>query len=47
MKVFLSVFISVNDMLGREALVVLADFSQIVAEEIDKPISNIRGVING
>ena len=33
--------ISVDGMLGREALAVLADLSRIMAAEIDEPISHV------
>ena len=39
--------ISVDGMLGTEALVVLTQLSQIMAVIMDEPISHVRGWING
>ena len=47
MKVFLSVFISVDDMLGREALVVRTQLIRTIIEKIDEPILHVRGWIKG
>ena len=38
--------ISVNGFLGREALVVLANLSRLMAAKMDKPISHVRGWVN-
>ena len=46
-KCFLPFVLYVDGMLGREALVVLANFSRLVAEKIDEPISHVQGWING
>ena len=40
-KHFSPFFLSVDGMLGREALVVLANFIQLVAEKIDEPILHV------
>ena len=34
-------------MLGREALVVLANLSELVASKMDKPIAHMWGWVNG
>ena len=34
-------------MLGREAPVVLSQFSRVMAEKRDKPLSQVRGQVNG
>ena len=41
-----SIFLSVNDMLGGEALALLADLSRIVAAKMDEPILHMWGWIN-
>ena len=41
------VVLSVDGMLGRKALVVLVDFSQIMAAKMDEPFLNDRGWRNG
>ena len=46
-KHFSPFVLSVNGMLGREALVVLADLSRIMAAKIDEPILHVQGWING
>ena len=40
-------FLSIYGMLGREALVVLANLSELMAAKIDEPIFHMRGWING
>ena len=40
-------FISVDGMVGKEALVIINGLSRIVAEKMDDPISHICGWING
>ena len=39
--------LSVDEMLGKEALVVLASLSRIMAAKMDEPILHVRGWING
>ena len=39
--------ISVDGMLGKKALVILANLSQIMAAKMDEPILHVRGWING
>ena len=39
--------LSVNDMIGRESLVVLVQLSRTVEAKMDKPISKLRGWTNG
>ena len=46
-KRFLSFVISVDGMLGKEALVILAQLSQTMAAKMNKPILHVRGWING
>ena len=46
-KHFSPFFLSVKCMIGREALVVLAQLSQTMAEKMYKPISYVRVWING
>ena len=38
---------SVNNMLGKESLVILVQLSRTMAAKIDKPISNVGGWKNG
>ena len=45
-KHFSIFFLSVNSMLGREALVVLVQFSPTMAAKMDEPISHVQGLIN-
>ena len=40
-------FLSVNGLLVRKPLVVLAQFSRNMAKKRNKPLSHIRGLING
>ena len=45
---FCSPFVlSVDRMLGRKALVVLSQLSRFMAEKRDKPLSQVRGWVNG
>ena len=47
-NVFLhSFFLSIYGMLGREALVVLANLSRLMAAKIDEPIFHMQGWISG
>ena len=46
-EIFFSVFISIDGVLGKEALIVLANLSQLMAVKMDEPISHVRGWING
>ena len=46
-KHFSPFVLSVYGILGREALVLLAQLSQIIAEKRDKPILHVRVWING
>ena len=46
-KYFCPFVLSVNGMLGREAMVVLANLSQIMAAKLDKLISHVKDWING
>ena len=46
-KHFSPIIISVNGMLGRESLVVLANLSRLMAVKMDEPISHVQGWING
>ena len=39
--------ISIDGMIGREALAVLAKLSRTMAEKMDEPILHVRGWING
>ena len=39
--------LSVDGMLGREALVALDNLSQLMAAKMDEPILHVRGYING
>ena len=39
--------LSVDGMLGREALVVLANLSRLIAVKMNEPLSHVRGWING
>ena len=39
--------IYVDSMLGREALVILANLSQLMAEKMDEPILHVQGWISG
>ena len=39
--------LSIYGVLGREALVVLAQLSRSMAEKMDEPILHVRGWING
>ena len=45
-KRFSPFIVSVDGMLGREALVILANLSQIVASKMDEPIFHMQGFIN-
>ena len=38
--------LSIGEILGREALVVLVNLSQLMAEKTDDPISRVQGCIN-
>ena len=40
-------FISVNDMLGKEVLVVIVNFSRLMAEKMKEPILHVRGWVVG
>ena len=40
-------FLSVNGMLGREALVVLSQLSRVMAEKREEPLLQVRGWVNG
>ena len=45
---YFSLFVlSVDGMMGKEALVVLATFIQIMAAKMNKPILHITGWVNG
>ena len=45
--VFFSLFVfSIAGMLGKEALVVLANLSQLMESKMDDPISHVHGWIN-
>ena len=46
-KHFSPFVLSVDGMLGREALVVLANLNQIMAAKMDEPILHVWGWING
>ena len=46
-KQFYPFVISVDGMLGREALVVIVQLSQTMAGKMYKPISHVQGWING
>ena len=46
-ETFYQFFLSIDGMLGREALAVLANLSRIMAEKIDVPILHLRGWIYG
>ena len=47
-RIHFSLFsLSVDGMLGKEALVVLTNLSQLVAEKLEEPISHLRGWFNG
>ena len=46
-NVFYPFVLSVNDMLGRESLVILMQLSKTMTAKMDKPISNVRGWTNG
>ena len=46
-NVFFKFFLSVGGMLGREALVLLAQLSQTMAEKRDKTFLHVQGWING
>ena len=37
------IILSIDGMLGREALVVLADLSRLMAAKMDEPMSHVRG----
>ena len=39
--------LSVDGMMGKEALVLLTNLSQIMAAKMDEPISHITGWVNG
>ena len=39
--------LSVDGMLGKEALVILANFSQIMASKMYEPIPHVHGYIKG
>ena len=39
-------FLSVGSILGRKALVVLKNLSQLVAAKMDEPIFHVQGCIN-
>ena len=39
--------LSTDCIIGREAMVVLANLSGLMAEKMDEPISYIRGCVNG
>ena len=40
-------FLLVDGMMGKEAQVVLANLSQLMAVKTDEPISNVKGWVNG
>ena len=40
-------FLSVDGILGKEALVVLPNVSRLMAEKLEKPISHVCGCVNG
>ena len=40
-------FLSVDGMLGKEALVVLANLSRLVAAKMEEPISHVHGWVIG
>ena len=45
---YFSLFVlSVDGMMGKEALVLLTNLSQIMAAKMDEPISHITGWVNG
>ena len=46
-KQFSTFVLSVDGMLEKEVLVVLASLSRLMAEKMDKPILHVRGWING
>ena len=46
-KHFYPFVLSVDGMLGREALAVLANLSRLMAAKMDEPISHVLGWING
>ena len=45
-KYFSPFVISVHGVLGKEALFVITNLSQLVVEKMDEPISQVRGWIN-
>ena len=47
LKQFSTFVLSINGMLGREALVVLANLSQLIAAKMDEPILHVQVWING
>ena len=47
MEKFPPFVLSVDGMLGRESLVVLSQFSQVMAEKREEPLSQVRGWVNG
>ena len=40
-------FLSVDGMLGKEALVVLTNLSRLIATNLEEPLSQVRGWVNG
>ena len=46
-KQFFLFFLSIDSMLTREALAVLAQLSQTMAAKMDEPIYHVQGWING
>ena len=44
---FSPLILSVGGILGKEALVVLADLSRLMEAKVDEPISHVRGWVNG
>ena len=45
-KIFSPFVIYVDGVLGKEALIVLTNLSQLMAEEMDEPILHMQGWIN-
>ena len=45
--IFSPFVLSFDDMLGKEALVVLANLSRLIAAKLEEPISNVWGWVNG
>ena len=46
METLFSVLLSVDYMMGKEALVVLATLSRLVAAKMDEPVLHVTGWVN-